>query len=85
MKVRELNALLNKLQNKDAEVVLGVPTEAGDPNWLAASFVLRGEDQVGIIPKEIEEAIANGYSRDQIVELARREIGAEQQRGRANT
>lgn len=85
MKVRELNALLNKLSNKDAEVVLGVPTESGQPNWLTASFVQRTNDQVAIIPKEIQDAVDAGYDMEQIKELALKEIGAEQQRGRANT
>lgn len=63
MKVRELNALLNKL-GKDKEVILTIPGLAG-PDWEDPA-VYEASDGVYIVPKSIEDRLESAMTKEQI-------------------
>jgi hypothetical protein len=65
VKVRELNALLNKLARNQQEQDVMVAT--GPFVWENPTLV-QAKDGFYIVPKEIEDSIEETYSRDQIAQ-----------------
>lgn len=77
MKVRELNALLNKLNKSqpDTEVTLWIPTDNGDPAPVEPAFEAH-PDGIAIIPKELDDAVKAGLSGEAVNKIAQREVYA---------
>lgn len=77
MKVREANALLNKLNKSqpDAELTLWIPTDNGAPAPVEPSFEAHA-DGIAILPKELDDAVKAGLSAEQVNKIAQREVYA---------